>query len=102
MNRASDFRLLAAPTASFFASRQHLLSRHLGTFAAPRQQIRRAARRPMSRRPKRIASRTCAYACDVRDVSAWMGARRKRAHAHLTFFPWDSGTVGRDKKRGER
>lgn len=102
MNRASDYRVLAAPIASFFASCQRLLSRQLGTFVAPRQPIWRASSRPMSRRPKHIASRTCAYACDVRDVSAWMSARRKRAHAHLTFFPWDSGTVGRDKKRGER
>lgn len=102
MNRASDFRILAAPAAPFVASRQRCLSRQPGSLVAPRQRVWRAERRPMSRRPKHVASRTCAYACDVRDVSAWMGARRKRAHAHLTFFPWDSGTVGRNKKRGER
>lgn len=101
MNRASEFRDLVAPAASFIALRQRWVPRQLGTLVAPRQRIWRAAPRPMSRRPKRLASRTCAYACDMRDVSAWMGARRKRAHAHLTFFPWDSGTVGRNKKRGE-
>lgn len=100
MNRAFEHRIHVAPAASFIALRQRCMSRQLAISVAPRQRVRRAVRRPMSRRPKRSASRMCACACDVRDVSAWMGACRKRAHAHLTIFSWDSGTVGRNNERG--
>lgn len=98
MNRASDDRMQGA---SFGALRQRCLSRHTGYLAAPRGRNRRADYRPVSRRPKRPASRTCVCACDVRDTCTRMGARRKRVRAHLTFFPWDSGTVGQHRERGE-
>lgn len=102
MNRASDWSFHAEPIALFVAPRQRCSSRHPGFHVAPRQYIRRADTCPVSRCPKRVASRTCVCACDVRDVRTRRGARRERVRAHLSFFPWDSGTVGRNKKRGER
>ena len=101
MKRASDVRMHTVQFESFGALRQRWSSRHTGTLAAPRWINRRADSRPVSRRPKRPASRTCVCACDVRDTHTRMGARRKRARAHLTFFPWDSGTVGQHTERGE-
>lgn len=102
MNRASDSCIHVMLADSFVVPRQRHLSRQSGTHVAPRQYFRRADIRPVSRRPKRPASRMCVCACDVRDVRTRRGARRKRAHAHLTFFPWDGGTVGQNNKRGER
>lgn len=101
MKRASNERIHVAQIASFGALRQRYSSRRIGTLAAPRRINRRADSRPVSQRPKRHASRTCVCACDVRDTHTRMGARRKRARAHLTFFPWDSGTVGQHRERGE-
>jgi hypothetical protein len=101
MKRASNGRIHAIQSTSLGALRQRCSSRHVGALAAPRRVNRRADIRPVSRRPKRLASRACVCACDVRDTHTRMGARRKRARAHLTFFPWDSGTVGQHRERGE-
>ncbi len=101
MKRASNGRIHAFHSTSLGALRQRYSSRHAGTLAAPRRINRRADIRPVSRRPKRPASRACVCACDVHDTHTRMGARRKRARAHLSFFPWDSGTVGQHRERGE-
>lgn len=102
MKRASNRLASDSNAASCGALHLRCMSRRRGTFAAPRRVNRRADPRPVSRRPKRPASRTCVCAGDVRDTCTRMSARRKRVRAHLTFFPWDSRTVGQSIERGER
>ncbi len=74
-------------------ARRIAVSRRANAAFLPRRDslLRRAGFRPVSRRPKRIASRMCASACDVRDVCAWMGACRRHARTHLSYFLWDMG-----------
>lgn len=88
--------LLIAPSCTrqpCVLARRILVFRRANPALLPRRDslLRRAVFCPVSRRPKRIASRTCASACDVRDVCAWTGACRRHARTHLSYFLWDMG-----------